>query len=172
MTIVSFCFILFSAFRQTVCFRHLNMPPVAKFFSLSSADRRLALEAAVFLGMARLAVVALPFRWVASALGRREAALDFSAASGKTRCPLPARRVAWAIRRTGRHTPWRSNCLAKSIAGRFMLRRRRIASTIYVGVAKDAGGEFEAHAWLTSGGVILNDDSDLERYTIVGAFTD
>lgn len=150
------------------------MPPIAKFFRLSSADRRLAFEAVIFLGLARFAVITLPFRLVASALGRRNRTIDATETEIKTEhlAPLRVRRVAWAVNRTGCHTPWQSNCLAKAIAGRFMLRRRCIASTIYFGVAKDAGGEFEAHAWLSSSGVILNDTSDLERYTIVAKFTD
>lgn len=150
------------------------MSRLAKVFRLSSPDRRLALEAAIFLGLARFAVVALPFRWIASALGRQIATFDAAETGEKTACfpSAPIRRIGWAINRIGRHTPWRSNCLAKAIAGRFMLRRRRINSTIYFGVAKDLKGEFEAHAWLNSNGIILNDTADLERYIIVAVYTD
>jgi len=85
---------------------------------------------------------------------------------------LRIRRVAWAVRRTSRYTPWRSNCLAKAIAGRCMLRRRRIASTLYFGVARDADSQLAAHAWLQSGGIVLTGGSNLERYAVVATFTD
>ena len=55
----------------------------------------------------------------------------------------------WA--RVARHTWWRSMCLEQALAGRWMLRRRGIPSTMYVGMAK-RGGNFIAHAWLVGEG--------------------
>ena len=147
------------------------MPRFSKLFRLSAGDRRLALEALVWLGLARAAVVALPFRWVAAILRRQEGTraadneVDVSSASR-------ARRVAWAVRRTSRYTPWLSNCLAKAIAGRCMLRRRRIPSTLYFGVTKDDDSGFAAHAWLQCGEMILTGGSNLGRYAVVAEFAD
>ena len=76
-----------------------------------------------------------------------------------------------SLKKISRSTPWRSNCLAKSIAAKYMLRRRRIASTLYFGLTKNSVGEFEAHAWLKSGEMILTGDSDLQNYAVVAKFT-
>ena len=46
------------------------MTRLRKFLRLSASDQRLLVEAALFHGMARLALLALPFRWVASILGQ------------------------------------------------------------------------------------------------------
>jgi hypothetical protein len=58
------------------------------------------------------------------------------------------------VERVARFTCWRSMCLEKALAGRWMLRRRGIASTVYVGMARQ-GLEFVAHAWLVGEGRTL-----------------
>ena len=45
-------------------------------------------------------------------------------------------------------------CLEKALAGKWMLRRRGISSTMYVGMARD-GEKFVAHAWLVGEGQTL-----------------
>ena len=148
------------------------MSYIVKFFRFPVAEQRLLLEAATLLGLARLAIIALPFRWVAAVLGerRRTNVLDASGANSEKITALPVSRVAWAIWLTGRHTPWLSNCLAKAVAGRLMLRRRGIGSTLYFGMAKGDEGEFEAHAWLSSGGVILTGGAESDRYSVIAEF--
>ena len=147
------------------------MSKVKSFFNLSASDRLLVLETLALLGLARAAVLVLPFRWVALALGqKRNAAFEESETDVLPKAKV--RRIAWAVKYVGRHTPWQSNCLAQAIAGRFMLKRRRIAGTIYFGMIKDSVGELEAHAWLRSGDIILTGGSDLDRYAIVATFTD
>ncbi len=145
------------------------MSKLAKFIKLSSPDRVLVLETFILLGLSRAIVLTLPFRWLANALGRR----TNKATEQNESLTMPQiHRVTWAIRRISCHTPWRSNCLAKAIAGRYMLSRRRVASTIYFGMVKNSEGELNAHAWLKSGNMILTGGSNLDRYAVVAKFTD
>jgi len=58
-----------------------------------------------------------------------------------------------AILRSGRVSPWKNRCLVSSLAGRCMLRRRKITSQLSLGVAKSAEGKTIAHAWLRAGNV-------------------
>ena len=149
-----------------------NMSRLGSFLRLSAADRWLALEAAACLGLARAAVTALPFSWIATILRGQEI---ISGPHGEPDTPSTrvsqAFQVALAVRRMSRHTPWRSNCLAKAIAGRLMLHRRRIASTVYFGMARQRDGEMTAHAWLKSGEMTLTGGSNLDRYAIVAIFS-
>jgi hypothetical protein len=142
------------------------MRQFSKFFRLSAAERRLVLEAAFLMGAARMVVIIMPFRWVASVLESNPNGEKIEQMSEQIK------RVAWAVRRTSHYTPWRSNCLAKAIAGKYMLRRRRISNTLYMGVIKNSQGEFEAHAWLRSGETIITGGSHLERYAIVAVFAE
>ena len=60
-------------------------------------------------------------------------------------------------------------CLEKSpLAGKWMLRRRGIATTIYVGMARK-GSDFIAHAWLVGEGQTLTGAGTLS-YAPLAAF--
>jgi len=142
---------------------------LSTFLHLSWPDRWLLLESGLWLWLARAAVLTIPFRWLASRLGQQH---GMSPIVDNPEALAQIRRVAWAIRVVSRATPWQSNCLAQALAGKWMLHRRRIASTLYLGVAKDAQGRLEAHAWLRSGDSILTGGSDLERYAIVAIFAE
>jgi hypothetical protein len=136
----------------------------SKLRRLSWADRGLLVEAVACLGVARLAVVALPFRAIAPHLGTH------MAESPATDPPDPvARRVAWAIAAAGRRTPWRSKCLEQAIAGKMMLRRRGIASTMYLGVVRTP---FESHAWLRVGELNVTGGAEVDRYAVLATFAD
>jgi hypothetical protein len=51
----------------------------------------------------------------------------------------------------------RAHCLHKSIALHFWLRREGLPSELRIGVRKD-NGDFRAHAWVTLGDHVINDD--------------
>lgn len=79
--------------------------------------------------------------------------------------------VAWAIRAVSRRTPWQSNCLAQAVAGQLMLRRRRIAGTLYIGVMKNGADALAAHAWLRSHEIIVTGGGQLDRYRVIACFS-
>ena len=143
-----------------------------RFLSLSNRRRWLLLEASLWLGLARAAVLTLPLRRIMAALGQRPTMIELS--------PPPTnlseiqqgeiQQVTWAIRLISRRTPWQSNCLAQALAGQIMLRRRRIVSMLYLGVMKEADNGLVAHAWLRSNGCIVTGDGQLEKYAVVARF--
>lgn len=63
--------------------------------------------------------------------------------------------IAFVVPRLARRLPWRADCLVQALAGQVMLSRRGLASEILVGTAKHPDGTFEAHAWLTCGGLVV-----------------
>jgi adenylylsulfate kinase len=102
----------------------------------------------VLLGLARLAINTVPFARLARHLG-------VPGVESVPDVPDPelvaARRIAWAVHTAGCYTPWKSNCLPSALAAKYLLRRRGIASTLYLGAAFKARTELEAHAWLRCG---------------------
>ena len=83
--------------------------------------------------------------------------------------PAPAARfsveqLSRAVAGVSRFVP-RATCLTQALALHILLRRRRLQSTIRIGVVKDQGGPFEAHAWVESDDRIVMGDVDLHRYT-------
>lgn len=132
-------------------------------------DSPLLLEAGLCLAGARLAVAVLPFGWVTRALRQRVGESDAADDPATLR---QQRRVAWALRSVARRTPGGRHCLAQALAGKHMLRRRRIASTLYLGVAGGAHTPFEAHAWLRSGSLTVTGGNDLDRFAVIATFCD
>jgi hypothetical protein len=57
---------------------------------------------------------------------------------------------------------WPGNCLSRSLALCLLLRRHELEGHLRIGVRRE-GGQLEAHAWVESGGVPLNDASDVAR---------
>jgi hypothetical protein len=79
-----------------------------------------------------------------------------------------ARAIASALRRGAARLPFHSSCLARALAGRMMLARRRMPSTIVFGVA--GGGELRAHAWLVAGDGMVCGGREAGAFTPIAAF--
>jgi hypothetical protein len=128
-----------------------------------AADFLLAGEALLWLGLARLLVVALPFRLLTRALERSPAP------SGRPAAPQWVRKIAWSLNAAGRRAPWRCKCLERAIAGAIMLRLRRYPATVFLGVARPTpGGEIQAHAWLRCDELpVVGEEAPVEDYAVV-----
>lgn len=135
-----------------------------QFVALPTRRRAISIEAVVTLGVARLLALTVPIRWIARRL-ERQATLPH---------PQPGeaghivREVGWAVRAAAPRTPWKSACLAQALAGKWMLGRRGVDSTIRLGVAKDADGNLQAHAWLCAGDAILTGGAQVRRFKPLG----
>jgi len=115
-----------------------------KFLKLSGREKMLFLEAVVLHLWIGLLLKVIPFKRIPRFF-----------ASPKSKVESPDAKVIELIRdavaRANRVSPWRNRCLVSSLAGRCMLRSRRIQSQISLGVAKGSDGKMVAHAWLRSG---------------------
>lgn len=121
------------------------------------------IEAYFLLGIARGCVVVLPFRYVAPLLGRE--IKEVPAYPGNPRSD-----VKRAIERSARRTPWRSNCLAQSLAATWMMRRRGHHVTTYMGVRRDKS-KIIAHSWTMAGETFMTGKREYESYTVTKVFS-
>jgi len=124
------------------------------FARLPAADRSLAVRAAGWLVMARVALWVLPFARVQELVSRL----------GARRGPVGVApgRVAWTVETTARSIP-QATCLTQALAAQVMLSRAGEEPSLHIGVATDRGA-FEAHAWLELHGRPLVGDRELDRY--------
>lgn len=134
---------------------------------LSGKEWRLLLEAGGVLVIARLAVWLVPFRRLASRLGVEMAESPSTITEKQRDTAVP---IGWAVGTLGRRLPWMGQCLVQAVAATWMLRRRRIPSTIYFGLSKDSGGQLGAHAWIRCGAEILTGDKGREDFRVVATF--
>jgi hypothetical protein len=145
------------------------MSRLRKFVGLAGADRGWLIEAGIWLGVARLAILVLPFRWLALGLGRHMA---LSAEDSGLAPPELLDRISWAVATASRHLPWNCTCLAQAMAGKAMLKCRGVPSTLYLGVAKDGEARLQAHAWLRCGARILTGWQEVGRFKVIGTFAE
>jgi hypothetical protein len=131
------------------------------------ADWLLLVEAAIWLGLARVAISTLSFRRVTRLFGLSpgENVEQSVTQSGD--------RIARALGAVAQRTPWKSTCLTKALAGSCMLRLRGIPATVALGVAKSESTPYgiAAHAWLSSGGVCITGAAERERYRVLAQYT-
>ena len=142
----------------------------AKWRRRTRTERLLLIEAFLLLGLARLAVLVLPFRWLAASLGEHMKETDRTLSPNALKT---ARLIGGAVRSAAGYTPWGSVCLPQAVTAKWMLGRRHIASTLYLGVAKDDAShpKLAAHAWVRSGPSILTGAQGHSRYTVVSTFS-
>ena len=139
-----------------------------KFLDRPGEDRRLLVEAFCWLGLARLAILTVPFRRIAPFLGRTMKELPHD----ESRHLALAAGISRAVETAARHTPWESKCLARAMAAKLMLRRRGARSTLYLGLAKDENGGLLAHAWLRYGEMILTGAPVHMQCTVIATFAE
>lgn len=141
----------------------------AKWRKRSRIERLLLLEAFALLGVARLLVVSTPFRWLAASLGER---MKESSPEVTPDDLHLARLVGQAVRSAASNTPWESVCLPQAVAGQWMLKRRGIAATLYLGAMKadNKPEQLAAHAWLRCGDIILTGAAGHRQFTVVATF--
>jgi hypothetical protein len=113
-------------------------------------------EAMVALTVSEAMLRTLPFATVARITGVTAGAPD-DGHIPPTSDPAAAR-VGQAILAGHARLPWHTTCLVRAVAGRLMLRRRRIPSALILGVRRDPEA-LAAHAWLTvADGVVCGGD--------------
>jgi hypothetical protein len=145
------------------------MNPLSKFARLSGPDRLLFLEAALWLGIARLAILCVPFRLIAPLLGKHMAESPQRIAPSHRD---HVERISWAVKTASRHVPWESKCLTRAMAAKGMFRLRGIQSTIYLGLAKDGEENLTAHAWLRCAEVTVVGTRGKDQFMVISSFAE
>lgn len=143
------------------------MNVIKKILNLTFSEFLIMCEASFFLLVAFFLKRFLPFRLFAPILGKHMSAtpeIEDEALKMKIR---PMKK---ALNRAASNLPLKSKCLDLAIACKLMLRRRRIQSTVYLGVSKDEKEGLRAHAWVRSGKIIVTGASGIEGYKVISSF--
>jgi hypothetical protein len=118
--------------------------------------------------VARLMLRALPFSAAMKLVGSGAACGGDRVLPRRTSDPVAAG-VGVALKRAAARLPWGFTCLARSLAGRLMLMRRGVASTIVIGVAKETE-QVIAHAWLIAAGGLVCGGREAPNFQPIAAF--
>jgi hypothetical protein len=139
---------------------------LSRFFALSRAERWRVVEAAMCLLAVRVAFGLLPLPQALRLFGIVRS--DVSA--GRIAAP-DAGEISRAISRAARHVPFRAVCLQQAFAALLMLRRRGLAATVHLGLARaDGADDLKAHAWSRCGDVPVTGGAQARDFVPVAAF--
>jgi len=142
------------------------MQTLARFLGLPAAEQRRTMEAALYLLIVRLVFGTLPFTRGLKLLHISQG----SAGTGRI-AASEAGEVSRAIARAARHVPFRAVCLQQAFAALLMLRRRGLAGTVHLGLAREAGsGDLKAHAWSRCGDMPVTGVAAARGFAPVAAF--
>ena len=131
----------------------------AKLRTLRASDRRLLLEAFLWVVVMRIGLALLPYRALRRFAGEHPRDADSKA---------DLSRLPWAIAAAARRIPGAS-CLPQALAAQAMLSRRAVHSVLRIGVAgRGAESKIKAHAWVECRGeVIVGRLEDLTKYSVL-----
>lgn len=122
------------------------MSKLRTFLALDSVDKIATFEAIAMVLYAKFLVASVPPRKWRNRFGA------IATHSTKQDADLATvRRVRLAILRALNNVPGSPNCLPQALTGRWMLERRGIASSLFIGTQRDADGKMQFHAWLKVG---------------------
>lgn len=139
-----------------------------KFYKKSPAEKRLLIEAVFWMAVTRFAFVFIPFQRVAPYLGEHNRKPVVNPILSEEEL-VKIRMVTRATRSAGNNLPWECKCLVQATTAKMMLNRRKIETTLYLGVLKESG--FGAHAWLKVGDRILTGRESAPYCSVVSYFT-
>lgn len=137
------------------------------FLCIKWYDKALLIQAFLLTGIARLVILFIPFEKYKRYIGKYKKETSFELNSKEYRI---IKRVAWAVNIVSRKTPWESKCLVQALTAQRMLKRRKICSTLYLGVNKDAKNTMNAHAWLRCGEVFVTGGYNRDEFKEVAKF--
>lgn len=131
---------------------------VRRYRALPAIERRVFVQAALLVPAVHCVQQLLPFR-------RWRPLLTRVGVRRPGRSPVAPEQVAEAVVRAQRAVPGTYKCLPAAYATHLLLHWHGHPSVVQVGVARDAAGKVEAHAWVElEGRILIGALPDLARF--------
>ena len=138
------------------------------FWELGFRKQLMFIEAFILSGVYRFMVLYLPFKYVKKRLGvpKKESAKEESVEVYRL-----AKEIRGLVLLVCKYTPWESKCLIRAMLVQHFLKRKKIATTIYLGVNKDDLNNMKAHAWIRCGEMIVTGQYEKDHFIQVAYFS-
>ena len=137
------------------------------FIKLTWRIKLLLLGSLWLMGIVRLAILILPFRYLTKFMGKKMAE---SPSQINPKLLSRAVTVGWCVNILSNFTPWESKCLVRAFTAHIILQMLKIPSTLYFGMAKTDSNKLLAHAWLRCGDFMITGDREREGFKSVAQF--
>jgi hypothetical protein len=130
-------------------------------------DYILFAEAWFLLHFAKMVILLMPFKKIASRIGKLhvESTHDLQSIEEPTK-------IEHAVRRAARYTLHGSKCYDQALTAKTLLGQIGLPATIYFGLSKEGENKLIAHAWVRCGNKIITGKAGMERFTVIACFGD
>ena len=130
-------------------------------------DYILFIEAWFLLHFAKVIILLMPFKKIASRIGKLHVESTHDLQSMEE--PI---KIEHAVRRAARYTLHGSKCYDQALTAKALLGQIGLPATIYFGLAKEGENKLSAHAWVRCGNNIVTGKAGMERFTVIACFGD
>ena len=139
------------------------MPKLRTMAKMPASEWLGFVEASLLLAWARLLVLLVPLKhWRAQITDALLPKSELAALSDSEREAVKV--VTRSVGRAVRNAPLELVCLPQALAARWMLRRRGVATQLYIGTRRTAEEDREFHAWLKAGRTWVTGHCNEEEY--------
>jgi hypothetical protein len=139
---------------------------VKTFFRLEKSLLKLLPEALFFILLAQIGLAFYSFQKLSKSMGKL---MDESPNKDNKHTAL-LDQIGQSINMIANNLPWEAACYPRALCAKWMLIRRKINSTLYLGVKKNKVGITEGHAWLRSGNQIVVGKKGYKKYNIIATY--
>jgi hypothetical protein len=140
---------------------------IKTFISIPWVSKILLLEALMYSAVARSVIVFIPFKKYKKYIGIPNQETPLEIESQKYHI---INAVSWAVHIITSRTPWQSKCLVQALTAQQMLKKRKLSTTLYLGVNKENGKDLNAHAWLRCGQLFVTGGRNRNEFAEVAKF--
>lgn len=143
-----------------------------KFWRLSLSTKFALFEAAIFLALAQFLTKRVPYSLWSTSLG------PINPAHHDGRSPFESetlQTVIWVVHSMARYLPWTAVCLPRAMVAKWMLARRKIPSTLILGVRRPLTAqskESQLHACLSVGNRMVTGGDVADQFKVIARFGD
>ncbi len=136
------------------------------FFKIAGLERRLFFEALVLIAFARIAIRFYSFQRLMKYLGKPQVETSIEELSMEERQHY--RKISKAINRAAKVAFWKTVCYEKAVTAKLMLRRRKIPSTIYIGMMKEEKKDWKDTHGYARATILLLEISSWKNTSLLG----
>ena len=137
-------------------------------------DKILLIRVFLLTGIFRMIMLYVPFNKLKSHMGT----LNLESAENEDESVyVQVSRIAWAIRTIVKYTPWQSKCLVQSLTAQYLITKKHIACTLYLGVSKEKilnsdskSTDLIAHSWIRCGNYFVTGGNG-NNFAVVAKFS-
>lgn len=143
------------------------MSKIRTFIHLPLRTKSLFIEALFISLWVKLSLKFLPFKRVLDWLG---VAQEESDANADTQTWETRQQVRTALVLCNKYAFWPTECYTLSLTGKLLLKRRKIASTLYIGFKRE-GGNIKGHAWLRANDTYISGYKESRDFWVHSRFS-